>query len=622
MPIQVLTPEVAAKIAAGEVVERPASVVKELLENSLDAGTHHITIEARGGGLQLIRITDDGGGIPSHEVELAFHRHATSKLSSDRDLEAIVTLGFRGEALPSIAAVAEVRLVTRTANEMAGYQVQIQGGATIQKGKAACPVGTTVTVRQLFHHLPARLKFLRSAATEGGHISSLVHQYALAFPEVAFVLLLDGREAFRSPGSGQLREVAAAVYSAEVAGALLEVDSVTQEGEVPTARPRLWGLVSPPSLSRASPAHISTFVNRRWVHSGSLRAAVAEAYRTHLMVGRHPIAILHLALPPAEVDVNVHPAKREVRFRLESAVFVAVKEAVAATLNRHAPVPSLRVPPPFESPPHHRSDGPDGWDRADRSGLDPGQGRPWAPPPPLALHAQPTQGMLPDALAPQYWRSPQAPVPAPPGAASGPPAAASPAPAVTARLPVLRVMGQIASTYIVAEGPDGVYLVDQHAAHERVLYEQLRSQQKRRQPQVQGMLQPATVELSPHSRDSGLEEQRAALAAYGFDIEHFGDRTYLVRSVPAVLAGKDVARVLPDLLDTLKAGSPGDWADAIAISLACHGAVKAGQSLGDQEMRGLLRELEACESPRTCPHGRPIMLHLSQAQLEREFGRH
>ncbi len=617
MPIQVLTPEVAAKIAAGEVVERPASVVKELLENSLDAGAHHIATEARGGGLQLIRVSDDGGGIPSNEVELAFHRHATSKLSSAADLEAIVTLGFRGEALPSIAAVAEVRLVTRTPDQMAGYQVQLQGGATVQKGKAACPVGTTVTVRQLFHHLPARLKFLRSAATEGGHIASLVHQYALAFPEVAFTLTLDGRETFRSSGSGQLRDVAAAVYSPDIARQLLEVDSAVKEGEAPAVRPRLWGLVSPPALSRASPSYISTFVNRRWVHSGSLRAALSEAYRGYLMVGRYPIAILHLALPPAEIDVNVHPAKREVRFRSEGAVFAAVKEAVAATLKGHAPVPELRVPPPFAE--RHRTDQ---TDRTDQPGSGLAAGRPWGTQP-LALHPQPSQSILPGTLSPRYWAPEPVTAPVgPPSHTPTAPAAPTPNPDWSGRLPVLRVMGQIATTYIVAEGPDGVYLVDQHAAHERVLYEQLRAQSRESGPEVQGMLQPALVELLFQSRESGLEEQQAALASYGFEIEHFGGRSYLVRAVPAVLAGKEVAQVLQELQDTLKAGSPGDWSDAIAISLACHGAIKAGQSLTDQEMRGLLRQLEACESPRTCPHGRPIMLHLSQAQLEREFGRH
>ncbi|TET73895.1 MAG: DNA mismatch repair endonuclease MutL [Dehalococcoidia bacterium] len=571
MPIRVLAPEVASKIAAGEVVERPASAVKELLDNSLDAGATQIAIEVQGGGVRLMRVVDNGVGIPPEEVDLAFERYATSKVATAHDLESISSLGFRGEALPSIAAVSEVTMVTRSRDELAGTFLNIKDGAILQKAKRGCPIGTTVTVRNLFRSFPARLKFLKSTATENGHISQLVTQYSLAFPEVRFILIIDGRTTFRSPGSGSLREVLGVVYGVESGKALLQVEA-GDEIEDPLA-PQVTGFISPPSLTRATRGYMSFFVNRRWVQSRMLPYALEEAYHGLLVTGRHPIAAINLLLPPQEVDVNVHPTKSEVRFRHEREIFAAVQKAVRATLVAQAPIPRLETlhhPQPAPAPSTERL---------------------------LASEAG-TQEAATESLV------------------AGP----TEAEPVAKSLPILRVVGQVANTYIITEGPDGMYLIDQHAAHERVLFERIRDQRQRRSVEIQGMLQPVPVELTVRQQEL-LELHVEALSEYGFGIEHFGERTCLLRSVPAMLGGQNIARSLTELLDFLGEGAKSDWREEIAISLACHSAVLAGQALSQQEMQDLVRQLEQSSQPRTCPHGRPTMIHLSAFQLEKGFGR-
>ena len=557
MPIRILEPEVVSKIAAGEVVERPASVVKELIENALDAGATQVSIEARGGGVSLIRVSDNGIGIPADEVELAFHRYATSKINDMADLETISSLGFRGEALPSIAAVAEVEVLTRTTGEIAGTYLKLQQGKVVEKTKRGRPEGTTVTVRNLFRNVPARLKFLKSVATESGHISNLVSQYCLAFPEVRFSMIVEGRMALQTPGSGSLRDALVKVYGLDTAEAMIEV----KEGEL---LPRISGFVSAPSLSRSSRSHLSFFVNRRWVRSRLLSRAVEDAYQGMLMVGRHPIAVLNISLPGDDVDINVHPTKTEVRFHYEHALFAAAQKAVRAALVAEMPVPVVRHPTPVGSP----------------------------------IKQEPLWAEKEEVVAAPIF-----------------------APAETERrLPILRILGQAASTYIIAEGPDGLYLIDQHAAHERILFEKVRAQQARREVEVQGLLEPVTIEVTPRQEEL-LKVGGEILAAHGFAIEPFGQRTYLVRTVPAVVEEK-VAEALGEVLDALSSeGNPEEWEQKVAISLACHSAVRAGQVLSPEEMRQLVRELEQTELPLTCPHGRPTMIRFSSSQLEREFGR-
>ena len=554
MSIEVLAPEVISKIAAGEVIERPASVVKELVENSLDAGASQINVEAQGGGIELIKVTDNGAGIPASEVELAFCRYATSKINNLADLESISSLGFRGEALPSIAAVAEVEVFTKAPSDVVGTYMYLRKGAIVRQESRGRAQGTTVTMRRLFHYFPVRLKFLKSVNRENSHIANILSRYALAFPEVRFSLLLDKHLSLQTTGNGDLRDVVNQIYGLEVAQGMLEVKAGDTFGKVS-------GLVSPPSLTRSNRNYLSFFVNRRWVRSPLLMRATEEAYHGLLMDNKHPIAIINLSLPAEEIDVNVHPTKAQVKFRHEQAVFAIVEGTVKRALAR-APIAKSRAIP-FPATP---------WSQ---------QGS-W-----MIKEKEPVS---------------IAPLPAP-------------------GLPVLRVMGQIANTYIVAEGPDGLYLIDQHAAHERILYERILAQWLKKEVEVQGLLQPITMELSP-GEEQTLEANEETLTQFGFTIEPFGDRNYLIRTVPVVVATTNIIEVVNILLDNLASkDNPTPWEEKIAQSLACHSAIRGGQQLRNEEMRELIKQLEQAKQPRTCPHGRPTMIHLSSHQLEKEFGR-
>jgi DNA mismatch repair protein MutL len=569
MTIKILDKEVVAQIAAGEVVERPASVVKELVENALDAGASQISVEVRGGGVSLIRVIDNGSGIPAGEVALAFERHATSKIDSIGDLQSIGSLGFRGEALPSIAAVAQVEIVT-CAGESAGTCISLEGSTIVSQRNQARARGTTVTVRNLFRRVPARLKFLKSAPTENSHIANVVSQYALAFPEVAFNLSVDGKSTLRTSGRGKLMDSIIDVYGVAMASKMLEItdsDEGWQSGKAASAT-QVSGMVGSPEVNRSGRGYLSFFINRRWVTSRLLAWAVEEAYHGLLMVGRHPVAIINISLLPQEVDVNIHPAKSEVKFRNEHEVFRAVQKAVRQALVAQMPVPKIEeVATAYVSPS--------------------------------------TRGQ-------ELWTLTGSGPPAP-----SPPEAPQP---LAVSLPVLRVLGQVLNSYIVAEGPDGLYLIDQHAAHERVRFEMVRQQRAQRAIEVQGLLEPATFEVSPR-QDEILKSGYEDLAEFGFSLEPFGDRTYLVRAVPGLLAGDSWAGMLRELLDSLSGEAKSNWEEKIEASIACHGAVRSGQALSDDEMRALVRQLEQVQNPHTCPHGRPTVIHLSTRQLEKEFGR-
>ena len=570
MSIIILDKEVVSQIAAGEVVERPASVVKELVENSLDAGSTQISIEVKGGGVSLIRVTDNGVGIPSGEVTLAFERYATSKIGSLEDLESIGSLGFRGEALPSIAAVAQIEIITQAVAETAGSYLSLQDSVVIEQRSQGRSQGATLTVRNLFRKVPARLKFLKSPTTENSHIANVVSQYALAFPEVKFVLFVDGRVALRTPGSGQLIDSVIAVYGLEVARNVLTIGSGDEEWEGGLAASALpvTGMVGSPTISRSNRGYLSFFVNRRWISSRLLAWAVEEAYHGLLMAGKHPIAIINISLPPQEVDVNIHPTKTEIKFHHEHTVFSAVQKAVRQALIEQVPVPKIE-------------------------------------------EVATTYG-APSAPRQVSWPLPER------GASLSSLPVASQTPAVS--LPVLRMLGQLLNSYIIAEGPDGLYLIDQHAAHERILFEKIKLQGSRQKIEVQGLLEPVTFEVNPKQGEA-LKHHCENLAEFGFSIEPFGDRIYLVRAVPVLLYEKDWAGMVRELLDSPSGGEQEDWAEKIAISIACHGAVRAGQALTDDEMHELIRQLEQVAVPHTCPHGRPTMIHFDSAQLRKEFGR-
>ena len=555
MSIKVLEPEVVSKIAAGEVIERPASVVKELIENSLDAGATQIAVEAQGGGVELIKVSDNGTGIPASELELAFHRYATSKIDDLDDLEKIYSLGFRGEALPSIAAVTEVEILTQTSSETVGSYMYLRKGEVLRTESRARPQGTTVIVHRLFRYFPARLKFLKSVNTENSHVAHLVSQYALAFPEVKFSLVLDKRHSLHTTGNGDLREVVGEIYGSELAQKMLKVDQ--NDGLA-----KVSGLTSPPSLARSNRNYFSFFVNRRWVRSPLLTRATEEAYRGLLMDGQHPMAVVNISLPAQELDVNVHPAKAQIKFCHEQGVFSSVKKAVEEALAR-TPIASSK-PVPF-------------------------------------------------SVSSGQWQSPRMIMDNEPAFVV--------AQLPTMELPVLRVLGQLANTYIIAEGPNGLYLIDQHAAHERILYDRILAQWAQKEVEVQGLLQPITIELSPREEET-LRASKEFLAEFGFTIEPFGNRSYVIRAIPALMARANIIEIISALLDNLASKeSPNPWEEKIAQSLACHGAIRAGQQLSNEEMRELIKQLEQTKQPRACPHGRPTMIHLSSHQLEKEFGR-
>ncbi len=575
MAIQILPDEVASQIAAGEVVERPASVVKELLENAVDAGARQVSIHIEQSGRRLIEIADDGSGIPAEELLLSVARHATSKLRSADDLFHITTLGFRGEALASIASVSRLTLLSHSRSATAGARLQIEGGHAGKVEPAGIPDGTVVRVEDLFYNVPARLKFLKRDATERQQIDGLVTRYALAYPKVRFQLFHDGRPVLQTSGNGNQREVLANLYGVETARQMVAVD--LEDGGM-----RISGFTSPVALTRSNRREMTFFVNGRWVNDPALNSALLQGYHTLLMVGRFPMAVLFLEIAPEEVDVNVHPAKAEVRFRQGDRVFSLVHRSVRRTLLAHSPVPQLN-PTFWRSESSQRVIDP-AWEMVAQADLPP------------AAHSvpEPLQG----------------------GAAHAPDILPS------GQMPLLRLVGQVGATYLVAEGPDGLYLIDQHAAHERVLFEKWMQQHEKLVPS-QALLSPALVELSPQSAQV-ITSQLPNLAHLGFQVEPFGPGAFQVRALPAILSRMDPAAALRVIVEDFEEDETPLQAEVearLAARICKRAAVKGGQTLSAEEQRALLTDLESCQSPRTCPHGRPTMIHLSVDLLERQFGR-
>jgi DNA mismatch repair protein MutL len=584
MPIRLLSSEVASQIAAGEVIERPASVVKELLENSLDAGARSIAITSEEAGKKLIEVADDGSGIASNELELAVARHATSKLVHSDDLFSISTLGFRGEALASIGSVSRMTITSRVQNEMEGARLIVEGGVPAKLTRVGTTVGTTVRVENLFYNVPARLKFLKADVTERRAIDQLVTRYALAYPDRRF-RLSDGKTVtLQTSGDGDRRSILAALYGVDTAKQLLEI-MAEEEGY------RLTGFISPTSLTRSNRREITFFINGRWVHDAALSTALLQAYHTLLMVGRYPLTALFLEMPPQDVDVNVHPAKAEVRFRNQDKIFSFVQRSVRKALLAYSPVPHVapslwgttRTIP--SEPPRH-------------TGLD------WA----IAHDDMPVSSEQVSVSSQSSAGNEQLP--------------ASPS-SVVERIPLLRLVGQIGATYLVAEGPDGLYLIDQHAAHERILFERLMTQHARNNIPSQTLLTPAAVTLPPASAQL-LITQLSVLQHFGFDVQEFGPNTFQVRAIPALFIGSDPSAALRALVEDFEEDETplqNEIEAKLAARVCKRMAVKGGQMLSNEEQRALLADLEACDSPRTCPHGRPTMIHLSVDMLERQFGR-
>jgi len=588
MPIHILPPEIASQIAAGEVVERPASVVKELVENALDAGARTISVTVRDAGRTLIELADDGAGIPPSELALAVERHATSKLDSAHDLFHIATLGFRGEALASIGSVSRLTLTSRTSDSPAGMRIRVDGGRVGVVEGVGAPVGTVVRVEDLFYNVPARLKFLKQDVTERRQIDNLLTRYALAYPQVRFRLSDGASVALQTSGDGDRRAILAALYGVDVAKGMLEV--LSEEDGI-----SLTGFISPVSLTRSNRKDITTFINGRWVQDMPLTSALIQAYHTLLMVGRYPLSALFLQVPPEDVDVNVHPAKAEVRFRTPDRLFSLVQRSARRALLAYSPVPQVAPTLWGSAARQEAATGPQAgvgldWQMAgEQSSVNGGQ-----------LSVRAVEMSSTDSQSEIQNRQ-----------------------SVIPNLPLLRLVGQIGATYLVAEGPDGLYLIDQHAAHERVLFEKLMLQRGRKNIPSQSLLSPRAVQLPP-AQAGLLQDQLSVLTRFGFDVEPFGPNTFQVRAMPALFGGADPAAALRALVEDFEedeAPLQNEIEARIAGRVCKRLAVRAGMALSPDEQRALLADLENCDSPRTCPHGRPTMIHLSVDLLERQFGR-
>jgi DNA mismatch repair protein MutL len=549
--IRVLPAEVAGKIAAGEVIERPASVVKELVENSLDAGSRVITVEIEEGGKRRIAVMDDGEGMTQSDALLALERHATSKIYAEGDLATIKTLGFRGEALPSIAAVSRLSLITRAHDALSGMQVQVEGGELKGAGEIGSPPGTRVEVADLFYNLPARRKFLKGVQSEMAHIIEVITRMALAHSSVGFVLKHNTRVLFNLPATADEQSRIRAILGKEVASRLVRVQASTAVGEV-------GGWATVPTYCRGSAKGIYIYVNERYIRDKLISHAVSEAYRRFIPAKMYPAAILFISIPLSEVDVNCHPAKMEVRFRRGEEIHRLVSDSLKGALLH-----------PHGAGPYEQSE----------------------------IREERTFYSAPASFAP------------------GPEMMSAPA---------WRMVGQIKGTYLVVEGDKGVMIVDQHAAHERILYEQLKTNAQGNRVVQQPFLIPQPIELKREEKEL-LIGNRAALARVGLELEEFGDRTVVVQSIPSFLQGEDLHALLEALSEELAERGEGDTLeqclDRICVLLACRGAIKANRHLQEEEVRFLLAEWEDAEQPPTCPHGRPLLVQWSWKEFEKWFRR-
>ncbi len=636
--IRILPEILSNKIAAGEVVERPASVVKELVENALDAKSTRIVVDIENGGRTLIRVSDNGHGMGHDDALLALERYATSKILADADLYAIRTLGFRGEALPSIGAVSKLILVTRAADDLSGTEIRVEGGRIKGVTETGAPAGTMITVRQLFYNVPARRKFLKTVATETGHIAEFLSCMALARPDIHFKLVHNQKTVYNWPPVEDPADRVMAVLGTDLRSFLHKVDHC--DGAV-----RISGWTSDPGETRSTSQKIHIFVNGRYIRDRGIQYALFEGYHGRIMKGRFPVAVIFVTLPPEQVDVNVHPAKNEVRFAEPRQVYGTVRTAVGAVWEKQRPAAWIQpdtprtgirepVRPAFaerttvfsavnRSLPFARTTPgrADGNASIGRNGQDP-----FAPPETVS------ETPPPDAIAGPASGTTLKADPAPVGATVSDPGrseyAAQQAKAGMdgpLRFSDLEVIGQFQNTYILCESADALFVIDQHAAHERIVFERLKTRHlQNTRPRMQQLVLPETIELG--FREAALLQQAlASLASLGLEIDHFGGNTFAVKAIPALIADHPVSPLITDIAESLAvfddASGPARAMEQFLILMACHGAIRARQKLADREIRELLEQLDACENPFHCPHGRPTFARWPTGFLEKTFKR-
>ncbi len=642
--IHILPEAVANKIAAGEVVERPASVVKELVENSMDADAGHIQVSVEAGGKRLIRVVDDGCGMSHDDALLAFERHATSKIRSAEDLFEISTLGFRGEALPSVAAVSRLVLETRHASESSGTRLEMAGGRLRDVKEVAWPVGTRLEVRDLFYNTPARRKFLKSESTELGHIASLVTHYALAHPDKSFRLGSLSNEILNVSPVSSLRERVYQVMGAQILEQLVEIAPVERRMTLPAAQDseeegisaeaslvRVFGFTSRPEVHKLNRNNIYFFVNRRLVRDRLILHAIAEAYRNILPSSVFPVALIFLELPALEVDVNVHPSKVEVRFRHSGFIHDLVRDSIRQALLATRPVAAFPIPRSSRGMPLDT----DAAEVAERLDEEPGvrqgaqhsrTGTPWRAPtaPPFSL-SPPRPEPQTDRLPLEAALSPYAPAGPRSEADLTPREVASPAIVAPGELPVdLQPLGQVQESFIVATNSAGLWIVDQHAAHERVLFDRHVRMRQEKKVSVQRLLMPIILELRAEQQVA-YQEIAEELAANGFEVEPFGQRTIAVKAAPTGTRTDDVEDLMREILDNARQEGRTVSLDVlrnkIAALVSCHAAIKVNMSLDKNKMDWLLQALAKTECPMTCPHGRPTVLRYGMKDLQKAFKR-
>ncbi len=574
-----------SKIAAGEVIERPASVIKELTENSIDAGATQITVEVEDGGKKLMRITDNGAGMTKKEAELALMRHATSKIKDESDLSSIHTLGFRGEALASIVSVSRFSLKTKTKESQTGTEITQDGAEERTIKEIGIPEGTTITVKDLFFNTPARQKYLKSSSTELGNIIDVITSYTLIYPQIHFKLISNANTLFTSPKTHDMQANIATIYGKDVAEDMLKINY-----EIPPII--INGYISKPSLTRAGKRHQSIYVNKRHIKNKLITRAIYDAYHTYLTIGRHPIFIISIDIDPKIIDVNVHPAKTEIRIEKESDLYEAVYSAVKSSLEKSELIPEIkdnttqkRIPLPYTRPaPQKTSYAP--------------QKTPYLPTktPSYTPKIAPRQSLIKETEKDITFQ----------------------------KLPDMQIISQIANSYIIAESVGSMYMIDQHAAHERINYEKLKKTKDNRPNESQALLNPKIIELS--QKDAAiLDEKKELLRGTGFDIEPYSDNSFSVRAIPVILGKQysesNVTDVITDIIEASKITNIDNLKDSIIKMIACKASIKAGEKLTDKQMVDLLKELEMCDAPYTCPHGRPTIIEMSFKEIEKRFKR-